>query len=134
MAGPNWVLDKGFIANGVIRQFRCVEVVTTNKDLCTEVDGSGDFVLGISQEDVPATPATDIGKRVIDIRLMGISRAIAGAAVTIGARVQSDAEGRVVALVAAGTRNAVGVALTAAGAAGDHINVLLTPGVSVVVA
>jgi len=127
MAGPNFVLDKGYAAGGAIRQFRCVELGAS--EVVTEANAANDVVWGICQEEVSAGDATN--GRVADIRLMGISRCIAGAAITIGARVTTDNQGRVVpSPVAVGTvYPQVGLACQAAAAAGDHVDVMLTPGV-----
>lgn len=125
MAGPNYVLDKGYFPTGAVRQFRAVVASTTDKEKCTESSTAGSAVLGISQNEAAAADT----KRPIDIRIMGITRAIAGVALAIGDRVRSDAEGRMTTLAAATqNQNQVGVCLTSAAAAGDHIELLLTPG------
>jgi len=56
----------------------------------------------------------------------GVSKAVAGAAVTAGSRVRSDANGKVVAATVAGNA-VIGIALESAGADNDVISVLLTP-------
>jgi hypothetical protein len=53
------------------------------------------------------------------------TKAHAGAAITAGLEVMSDTSGRVIA--ATTTNEVVGIALTAAGAAGDLIDLLLRP-------
>ena len=127
MAGPNYVLDKGFLAGGAITKYRGVELGAN--ETVTQANAVNDRVLGICQEEVSAGDATN--GRIVDIRLLGISRCIAGAAVTIGNLVTIDGSGRVVnSPVAVGTAYAVvGIALQTAANAGDHIDVLLTPGV-----
>jgi hypothetical protein len=87
--------------------------------------------LGVAQESASAGDVTN-GK-VINIRLMGIARCIAGAALTRGTRVRASAAGKVVApSAAAGTvDNIVGVLTFSSLADGDHVDVLLTPGVTV---
>lgn len=130
MAGPNYGLDKGYQAAGAIRKFRCVEISAT--ETVTEVNGANDAVLGVCQDSIVADDATN--GRIADIRITGISRCIAGGTLdpTVnGGLVTSDAEGRVIAVgVVAGTvYNVVGKCLQAA-VVGDHVDVLLTPGVT----
>lgn len=120
--GPNYVLDKGFRAAAAIGQFRAV--VQTGDEDCNLAGAAGD-VLGVCQEEISADDATN--GRVADIRILGITRIIAGAAVARRAKVASDASGRAVTAVA--TNPVIGIALTAASAADEHIDVLLTPGV-----
>jgi hypothetical protein len=84
------------------------------------------LVLGICQEPLDTTRLAT-GKAVIGVRLLGISRVIAGGAVTVAGKVSNNTSARAVAGGAAGTAS-FGVALTAAAADGDMIDVLLTPG------
>jgi hypothetical protein len=128
MAGPNFVLDKGYVAAGAINIYRAVEIAPTAETV-TQCNAVNDRVLGISQDEISAADATN--GRVANIRLLGISRCIAGAAIAAaGALVTIDASGRVVTSpTAVGTVYAVvGVVLQTAAAAGDHVDVLLTPG------
>lgn len=127
MPGPNHVLDKGFIPTTAVRQFRVV--VAGAKERCAEAAAAGALPLGVCQEEVPAADVAVDVERVAAIRLMGISRCIADAAIGIGVRVRTDAQGRVTAM-AAGTavQNLVGITTTASAAAGDHIDVMLAVG------
>lgn len=59
-------------------------------------------------------------------QLSGIMKVEAGAAVAVGAVIASDASGRAITSVDDGGNFACGVALTAASAAGEIIEVLLT--------
>jgi hypothetical protein len=130
MPGPNFVLDKGFLAETAVPQFYCVKVGTVSQS-CTIATASGDFILGVAQE---ACDATDAGLgRIINVRLLGISRCVAQAAISRGARVRAHSSGKVTGLAgAAGTsENVVGIAMTASAADLDHIDVLLTPGVTI---
>jgi hypothetical protein len=123
--GGHYVLDKGFTAGTALTQFRCVTLASA-ADTVEAVDNVADQVIGICQETISAGDATN--KRVANIALLGVSLAEAGAAVTKGSRVKTDSVGRVIDVVAgAGLQNSVGIALAAAGAAGDWIPVLLTP-------
>jgi hypothetical protein len=137
-AGPNYVLDKGFLAQGgaVAYTFGEILVPGTAVQSCTRstaaVSGTT-FFLGVCQETVDATKV-GTGKVFVDTRLLGISRVIAGGTVTVGARVTSDTSARAVAVTraAAGAQPApiLGVALTGTTNVGEHIDVLLTPGAS----
>jgi hypothetical protein len=127
--GPNYVLDKGFVATGVTA-YAQGECVTLSGDgtKCAR-SGAGNLVIGICQENVDATRVTT-GKAVVDIRLLGISRVLTGAAVAVGARVGADATSRAITVAPAAGANAsyFGVALTASTGAGQFIDVLLVPG------
>jgi len=125
MAGANYVLDKGFKAGGAIGKYRAVELGAS--EVVTQCNAASDPALGICQEEVTSGDATN--GRIVDVRIAGISRCIAGAAITIGARVATDNAGRVVpAPAAVGLTNQVGIALQAAANAGDHVDVFLSIG------
>lgn len=84
----------------------------------------------------PPTPGGTIAPNAtagqsIDVRVVGVTKCIAGAAIaTANTPVSANASGQVVAAAAAGATNSyiVGIALTTAAAAGDLVTVLLTPG------
>lgn len=126
MPGPNHVLDKGFAVGGstAIPQFSCVKQSAKETVI---IAGAGDKVIGVVQEDVTAGDAT-LG-RVVAVRPLGlgISRCIAAAAIAIDDHVAVAASGRVTPTTTAGAL-IVGRAVTAATAAGDHVDVLLTGG------
>lgn len=130
MPGPNFVLDKGFQPTGAVRKFRAVVRSTTNKEQCAEGSVAGAKILGICQEEISADDAAR--GRVAQIREMGASRCIAGAVMTtLDIPVTIDNQGRIVPLTAAtANQNQAGILQTAAAAAGDHVDVLLTPGVA----
>jgi hypothetical protein len=126
----NFVLDKGFTAvstyassdvNGV-QAFRFVRITASQTiDRCSAIT---QVPLGVVQESVDVAKVAQ-GKAVVNVRLIGISRVTAGAAVAIGAEVSTDTTGR--AITAATTARVAGTALQAAAAAGDQIDVLLVP-------
>lgn len=122
--GPNFVLDKGYRANGAIGQFRGVALAAN--DQVVQAGAADAALLGVSQDDVAAG---DANKQIANIRLLGISRCVNGTAGALArrTRVTTDASGRVVAAVAGNP--VLGVTLTAGAAQGDHVDVLLTPGV-----
>ena len=117
----NYVLDKGFIAAAVTTQFKAVKFGTAD-NTCTPVTGTTDLVLGIAQE-VCAT--ADIGLRVINVRVCGISECLYGGTVTRGDKLKVTAAGLLI-TATADTENVVGVALTS-GVINDRGQVLLTP-------
>lgn len=65
---------------------------------------------------------------VIGVDVLGTAIVEAGAAVSAGATLKSDSSGRAITWVTSGAK--VGLALSAAGAAGDLIEVLLIPNVA----
>ncbi len=121
MAGPTQVLDKGFTAGEAINQYHFVKEVAG--EVLNECDTQGELALGVAQEEISAGDATN--SRVANVRLLGISRVIAGAAISIFTEVTVGADARAEAATT-GDRVA-GIALQAAAADGDHIDVLLTP-------
>jgi len=129
--GPNYVLDKGFLTSGSTAfAFGEVVVQTGNKTIA-RATSAGSLCLGVCQENLDATKVTT-GKAAVDVRILGITRVIAGAAISRGARVTNNTSARAVAVTkaAAGAQPAetFGIALTPASANGDEIDVLLTPG------
>jgi len=130
MAGPNYVLDKGFEAAGAIGRFRCVELGTG--EVVTQCNALNDPAIGVSQDTISADDATN--GRVVDVRMAGISRCIASGPIAIGDRVRAAADGGVVTLAAATAgQRMVGIALQAA-VSGDHVDVFLTIGATADVA
>jgi hypothetical protein len=124
--GPNYVLDKGMLAQGVAAYVaaRFVQTGTVEQSvkLITAVNQRA---VGVCQENVDATRVAT-GKVFVDTRLMGIARVEVGAvAITKDMRVAPDATGKAIVSVAATC--VAGVALSA-GQPGEHIDVLLTPG------
>ena len=97
------------------KQYYIVKGSTTSVTLCT----AGVQPLGVIQD----TPAAS--GRPGNIAIGGISKVVAGAAITAGAYVSSDSAGK--AVTAASGDFALGIARTAATADGDVISVLLMP-------
>lgn len=128
--GPNYGLDKGFLAQGATAYafgegvvLGTVEQSVTRATTALTVPG----FFGVVQEDLDTTRLAT-GKAIVGVRITGITRAIAGAAVAKGAILVNDTSARVVTQAGAAGTPVIGIALTAAAAAGDHIDVLLTPG------
>lgn len=134
--GANYGLDKGYLAAAAIGSAASGPDLATSYDyfLFVKVSGTagttvtpaaaGDVTLGVAQSRVATA---DINKQVVNIRLLGISKVVAGGTVAYGDRVKSDASGKAVVNTTGTLANVAGVALTG-GASGDLIDVLLTPG------
>jgi hypothetical protein len=127
--GPNYGLDKGFLVEGAtaVVYGRVAIPGTAEQSAVTPSATSTTVVpLGIWQENVDTTRVAT-GKVIANVRLNGLTRAEAGAAITKGDRLTWDNQGRVVsqARTAAGSQPVVilGVAENAATAAGQHIDV-----------
>lgn len=125
--GPNYTgLDKGFYADSAVPQFNAVRL--TDVENVTLNDGTG-LLVGICQEEVEAR---DAGRRVVNVRLEGITRAVADGAIGLGVVVYVATGGRVTAAAtrAEGTATVnntrIGRCLTPATAAGYHIDLWLT--------
>lgn len=140
--GANYGLDKGYKTATALGSAASGPDVATSYDYFVAVvpsgtDGTtvtlatsaGSDVLGVAQERVLVA---NINKQVVDIRLYGITKMLAGGTVAYGDQVQNDTTGRAVTSAAPGDR-VVGRALSG-GAVGDVIDVLLTPGGQVGVA
>ncbi len=119
-AGPNYVLDKGFVANEAITQYELVKLTST-EGAVDMADTANEQILGVAMEAASATEAT--AGKVIDVRMMGVATCIAGEAIAIGALVNAKADGRVKDIAAAVKQKVCGIALTAAAADGDHIDI-----------
>ncbi len=117
-------------SSGGIPQYYVVipDTVDGTNEAVTLAANANVIPLGIAQDG----PAVGPGQAV-RIRALGVTKAIAGGAITFGQAVSANASGQVVAAAAAGATNTyiVGIALTPAAQAGDVISVLLTPGATV---
>lgn len=131
MAGPNYVLDKGFnLSNGGAAQaiYRFMKFAADeNKVLqCAAIT---DHPIGVTQQRIDAADSAT-GNVQVDVRMLGITKVEVGAAnsgvIALGAYVATDAVG--CAQVAATTQFTYGRALQASTAAGQWIDVLLLPG------
>lgn len=119
----NLMLITNFIAGTAIPANRIVKPGATDKHVVLATAAT-DAMLGVSDN-----LSVAVNER-IDVERIGISTVEAGAAITRGAFVTADATGRAItAAPAAGTSvNVIGFADETAGAAGDFIRVLLSPG------
>lgn len=130
MSGPNFVgLDKGFTvaaaATGVDFGLGVMFNDTAGKQVKLPT-GPTVFTVGVAQETIDdAKIAT--GKAVVNVRMLGITRAVAGAPIVVGAQVEVTAAGKFITAATAGAQ-VVGRALSPAAADGDHFNLLLSNG------
>jgi hypothetical protein len=124
MAGPNYVLDKGFEAGDPVTKFTFVQL---QADESVEPGTAGEEAIGVVQGTVEADQI-ERGQVIVDVRLLGISRCIVQTAgsVVAGDEVEVGTGGTV---VAQSSGVAVGIALQSVttAAAGHHVDVLLTP-------
>ncbi len=117
----NPILQKSYIAEAAISPFRIVKLGTADGKV-TSAAAATDLLIGIVNEVGPA-----INERC-DVIHAGIAFVEAGAAVTRGSSITSDASGRGIATTTTANR-VIGTALEAAAAAGDVIRVLIAPSV-----
>jgi hypothetical protein len=128
MSGPNSVLDKGFLANSEIRQYKFVKLDFTNSNPQEVVvcDTAGERGVGVVQDQALAED-NDVGERVVNVRVMGITFAkAADGTIAQNDRVATNASGEI---ATAGTGDVpLGLAMNNSSNAGDLVEVLLTPG------
>jgi Uncharacterized conserved protein (DUF2190) len=156
MSGPNQVLDKGYALDPALSYttdgddlehpeaypaiFTVVKITGSGSagqlPYCCNSTASGEKVLGVVQEDTPTPTDPRSGARdyaylgrVVNVRILGITRVVATGVIAVGSRVISNGDGTVViAATATANQNIVGIALGASAATGDQIDLLLTPG------
>lgn len=103
-------------------QFKFVEfgAAARQVDLC---DAATDLVVGVLQNKPSAGETAEV-------MTLGVAKVIASAAIAIGARVGTTNDGRAVTKSVAADLVA-GIARTAAGGAGEYVEILLTPGATI---
>lgn len=118
MAYGNFVLDKGYAAAAALTKFRAVKFSAS--ETVTPVTAITDRIVGFAQFSVSAAEILK-GKGSL-VRVDGITEAEAAGAITLGAQVQLENDGRVSALVGASGKRIVGVCVGhPATNAGDRI-------------
>ena len=124
--GADHILSKGHLATGSTA-YKLGELVVASGDgtKVARATSANAVVRGVCGENLD-TNRLGSGKAVIQVNMLGISRVLAGAAVSVDAYVTNDTTAR--AVTATAGQNVFGKALTAATAAGQYIDVLLTPG------
>jgi hypothetical protein len=128
MAGPNYVLDKGFEAAGAISRFHFVKLNTSEQ--VSQCDAQGEASIGVCQDTITSDDATN--GRVAAVRLFGISRVISGDTFSaVMTPVTVGADGR--AEPATTGDRVVGYNLQTS-VDGDHMDVVLIPSNHIVAA
>jgi len=118
MAVESRVWDESYNSVGDLsaKQFFIVKRDASNNIILAAA--AGDTLLGVLQNDPKAAQAGTVRK-------LGLSKVVAGAAITLGTEVISDAAGKAIATATAGDR-ILGVAEEAAAADGDVITIDMT--------
>lgn len=83
-------MDKGFVVDNSTPEFRLVR--RASQEHVVHYDGTG-LPLGVLQENV--TETRDFGRRVANVRMEGITRAVADGAIALDAIVYAAPDGRV---------------------------------------
>lgn len=117
-------LIKSYVAEAAVLPYRLVKFGSADGQV-VQGAAAGDAIFGVADNLGQAT----VGARV-DVVQDGLAEAEAGAAITRGALLISDASGRVITATAAAGTNVriIGIALASAGAAGDIIPISVEPG------
>jgi hypothetical protein len=136
MAGPNFTgLDKGFLVNtGSTVTFGLAAAIDRSKDgrwvktaVAANIVATGtEMFAGVFQETIDAAKVAT-GKATANVRMMGIARCVSGGAITVGAPVTIDANGKFIASATSAGTNIVGKATTATTAADQHVDIYLAP-------
>jgi len=129
--GPNSVLDKTFkvASDNTITGWQLVKLGTHGGEIALSTAAT-DVHMGICQVN-PNEGVTYTAGKYVTVRMLGISKAVALAAITSGTRVVEAGVGGVVDDAGAAGNTCVGIALEEAYSMGDVIDVLLTPGVEI---
>lgn len=141
-AGSNFVLDKGFLvlstynssAVAGVTPFRCVAIHATLGTVDLNATATV-LSIGVIQEGIDAVKVAT-GKVVADVRMMGVTKVRVSdtpGSIVLGSRVAPSGTaanaGGVKLAVATNAVLGICVGLTGTVAAGDLIDVLLTPGI-----
>ncbi len=141
----DYILDKGFpvlstynsSAAAGVTPYRIVKMSGAGSgfiDLCTDATATT-LQIGVVQEQIDQTKVV-LGKTTADVRILGTSKVVVNGTpgtINIGTRVMCGAAGGVIAAATTGSK-VLGIVigattLTGTIAAGDIVDVLLTPGV-----
>ncbi|SRR6266403_2385716 len=124
VATGNFVLDKGYRAAAALTKFYAVKFSAAGT--VTPVTANTDLIAGFAQFGV-TTAEIARGKGCL-ARVIGITEAVATGAITIGAQVQLESDGRVSALVGSSGKRIVGRCVGAPSTnAGDRISLDIDP-------
>lgn len=122
MPGPNFVLDLPYKAAAAIPVFTLVKL--SADDTVTPTVAATDAAIGVCQEIISAGDVTN--GRVCDIRVMGVTRVIAGGTVTRGTAASPEGAATSRAIAAVSTARICGLFLTS-GVVNDQVNMLVVP-------
>jgi hypothetical protein len=133
MPGSDHILTKGALVTGSAA-YKLGDLLilstasTTYPFQVAKSTASTDRIIGVANEALDVGKVTT-GKAFIGVNMLGVCKVIAGASLSQGARVMPGASGTAAQAITAATATNIpfGLALTAAGAQGDIIDVLLTP-------
>lgn len=128
--GPNFVLDKGFIANGTtayaVGEAVAIDTAVQSMKRATVVATAADVIM-VCMEACDASKLTgNAGKVALRARMLGIARVKLGANATKGARMTNNVSAAFVVQATAG--GPVAGVLLESGSTGDLVEMLLTPG------
>ena len=128
--GPNFVLDKGFTANGTtayaVGEAVAIDTAVQSMKRATVVATAADVIM-VCMEACDASKLTgNAGKVALRARMLGIARVKLGANVTKGARMTNNTSAAFVVQATAG--GPVAGVLLESGSTGDLVEMLLTPG------
>jgi len=128
--GPNFVLDKGFTANGTtayaVGEAVAIDTAVQSMKRATVVATATDVIM-VCMEACDASKLTgNAGKVALRARMLGIARVKLGANATKGARMTNNVSAAFVVQATAG--GPVAGVLLESGSTGDLVEMLLTPG------
>lgn len=126
-AGPNFVLDKGYLAQGSAAYAYGQPVgYGTVEQSCMAITVANTLIAGVCQENVDAAKVAT-GKVFVNVRKMGIARVLIGASVAKGDPLTVDATGRFITQVTAGGKF-FAIAEAAGTTAGQLVEAVLVTG------
>ena len=128
--GPNFVLDKGFTANGTtayaVGEAVAIDTAVQSMKRATVVATATDVIM-VCMEACDASKLTgNAGKVALRARMLGIARVKLGAPSTKGTRMTNTVSAAFVVQATAG--GPVAGVLLESGSTGDLVEMLLTPG------
>ena len=128
--GPNFVLDKGLVANGstayAVGEAVAIDTAVQSMKRATVVATAADVIMICMEACDASKLAGNTGKVVLRARMLGIAKVKLGANALKGARMTNNTSAAFVTQATAG--GPVAGVLLEAGSSGDLVEMLLTPG------
>src|SRR5690242_4136653 len=122
MATGNFILDKGYNAAAALTKFYAVKYSAAQT--VTPVTANTDRIAGFVQFGVSTAELAH--QKGASVRVQGITEAVATGAISVGAQVQLESDGRVSAAVGSSGKRIVGVCVGHASTnANDRISLLI---------